>query len=815
MLGMGDLKYALRMLRKNPGFAAAAIGLLALGIGASSVIFTAFNALLLKPLPVRHPEQLVRMVQRSPQLGTRSNFIPEYYDALREHSTTLAAVFGDLDWLAVMNEPAPAEELRVAIVTQEFFSTLGAPALVGRALTAQDEVDTPGTPPAVLSYGFWQRRFHGDPHAIGQTLKLHGNLFAIVGVMPREFNGISADTTPDVRVPRRTFPLLTLRARARPVLSALELAGRVKPGVSLEQAQAECQALWRASMLAANSRDPGWVQSEFSRPLQLEPLEHGASLLRDRFGLAIKLLLGCVGLLLLMVCSNVAGLLLARSAARREEIAIRLAMGATRSRLVRQALTESVLLAVLGSAGGWLLAWFATPLMMRALPPIRDVGTTKLQISLDMSPDRRVLLVSAAIAMAAALLCGLAPALGAARTNLEGILRGARSRSGWHGRRVLVMAQAALCTLLLAGAGLLVRTFDQLSTLNPGFDRDHVVTFTTDPGLSGYTDAQANVLRLALMERVRQLPGVVSVATASRPLMRGSGIKTTIVLEGQVATPGDFLNASTNGVSPEYFDTLRIPILAGRGLAETDHDTKPVRAVVNQAFARRFFPGLDAVGRRVGYSAKAEFEIVGVSGDAKYRSLREPIPPTMYTLSVDSTFVLHVRTQMRPDAVIQPVRQALAALDPALPFVEVHTMAEEVNASAASERLTAGLASVFGLLAALLAAVGIYGLLAYAVAQRRREIGIRMALGARPSEIGRMIGGQALLMAAIGAAIGLAAAVPAARWIRTLLFNVPPADAFSLGGAAAFVLLVSLAAAFVPASRAARVEPSSALRDEN
>jgi predicted permease len=297
--------------------------------------------------------------------------------------------------------------------------------------------------------------------------------------------------------------------------------------------------------------------------------------------------------------------------------------------------------------------------------------------------------------------------------------------------------------------------------------------------------------------------------------MRGSGIKMTVVPEGQAATPGDFLNTSTNGVSPEYFDTLRIPILAGRALAETDRDAKPTRIVVNQAFARRFFPGLDAVGRRIDNTAPTPYEIVGVSGDAKYRSLREPMTPTLYTLSVDSVFVLHIRTQMRPDAVIQPVRQALAALDPALPFVEVHTMAEEVNASAASERLTAGLASIFGLLAALLAAVGIYGLLAYAVAQRRREIGIRMALGARPSEIGRMIGGQALVMAAIGAAIGLAAAIPAARWIRTLLFNVPPSDAFSLGGAAVFVLLVSLAAALVPATRAAHVEPSSALRDQN
>ena len=806
---MGDFRYAARSLARNPGFTAAAAGLLALGIGATSVIFSAFNALLLKPLPVREPGQLVRLVQKMPQLGTRSNFDPAVYKALRDHSTKLSAVFGDLDWLAVMNEPAPAEELRVDLVTPEFFPTLGAHALYGRTLNPDDEREQPGMAPAVLSYDFWQRRFRADAHAVGQTLTLHGHRFAIVGVMPREFNGITTDTAPDVRIPLRTFPLLSLRTEERPAYHTLELAGRLKPGVSLEQAQAECQALWRSTLV------PEDREFELRRGMFLDPLEHGVSILRDRFGLAIKLLAGCVGLLLMMVCSNVAGLLLARSAARREEIAIRLAMGATRARLVRQALTETAILAGLGAAGGWILAWVATPLLFRALPPIRDVGTTQLRISLDLSPDRRVLLVSAAIAALSALLCGLAPAVGAARANLEGVLRGARSRSGWRGRRILVLAQASLCTLLLAGAGLLVRTFSQLTALNPGFDRDHLVTFTVDPGLSGYTDDQARSLRLELTERVRRLPGVTAVAAASRALMRGSGIKTTVAPEGQTAAPGDFLNTSVNGVTPGYFEALGIPIVAGRDLAESDRDAKPPRAIVNQAFVRRFFPGIDPLGKRFGNNPKTLSEIVGVAGDTKYRSLREPVAPIFYTPDVNSSFVLHVRTRMRPDSIEQPVRQTLAALDPALPFIEVHTMAEEVDASAAPERLTAGLASVFGLMACLLAAVGIYGLLAYAVTQRKREIGIRMALGAQATAIGRMIGGQALLLTAAGAALGLAAAVPAAKWIRALLFNVPPSDALSLGGAAAFVLLVSVAAALIPAARAARVDPASALRDDH
>lgn len=814
---MAELRYALRALWRSPGFTAAAVGLLALGMGACSVVFSAFDALLLRPLAVRHPEQLVRMVQKIQRLGTRSDFPHEFYQALRDHATTLSAVFGDLDWGAVMSEPQPAEEVRVALVTPEFFSVLGAQAMLGRALTADDaREDAPGAPPAVLSYGFWRRRFHGDPHALGKTLTLHGHRFAIVGVMPADFNGITADTAPDVRVPERTFPLLSLRTSARPAYTSLEIAGRLKPGVTLVQAQAECQSMYRAVATTVFGKNPENLEFELSRGMLLDPMEHGVSVLRDRFGLALELLFGCVGLLLLMVCTNVAGLLLARGAARREETAIRLAIGATRGRLVRQALAESAVLAMLGSAGGWLMAWIATPLLIHALPPIRDFRTTALTLSLNVMPDRRVVLFALAVAILTAVICGLAPALGAARADLEGILRGARSRSAWRGRRGLIVAQAALCTFLLAGAVLLVRTFDQLRDLNPGFDRDHLVTFGLDPGLSGYTDAQANVLRLALMERVRQIPGVAAVASASMPLMRGSGMKTTVAPEGQKTSPGDLLNSSVNGVSPEYFDTLGIPIVEGRVLAETDLGLKPKRVMVNETFAHHFFPGVDAVGRRFGYGQDVpQFEIVGVSGDAKYRSLREPIPPTFYTLDVDSSFVLHVRTRMRPETVEQPVRRALAALDPALPFIEVHTMAEEVDASAAPERLTAGLASIFGGLAALLVAVGIYGLLAFTVAQRRREIGIRMALGAKPAEIGRMIGVQALALAAAGAALGLAAVVPAARWVRSLLYQVPPSDAASLALAAAFVLAVSLVAAMAPAARAATIEPAAALRDEN
>jgi predicted permease len=814
---MNDFRYALRLIRRSPGFTILVVVLLAVGIGANAAIFSAFYALLLRPLAVRHPEELVRMVQIVPRIGVTSSFPHEFYQALQQRATTLTAIFGDAEWPVAMDDPKPAEQVRVHVVTPEFFDSLGVSALYGRTLAVADAREDVATPPAVLSYGFWQRRFQGDPRAVGHTLTLRGHPFAIVGVMPRSFNGITADTAPDVRIPLRAFPLLRFAGAFRADGIALEIVARKRPGVPLAQVRAECFAIWHATMesymKSLPDMTPYRIELEMKHGLQVEPLEHGASVLRDRFAPALRLMLGAVGLLLLLLCSNVAGLLLARSAARREEIAVRVAIGATRLRLARQMMAESLLLASLGAAGGWLVAMIATPLLVRALPPMRDRATTQLAISLNVTPDLRVLLYSLAVALGTALLFGLAPALAAARTNLDSVLRGTRSSGTWRGRQAMVVFQVALCTLLLWGAGLLVRSFRELRGLYPGFDSQHLVTFTLDPGLSGYTAEQCETLRQTLLERLRALPGVASAATASRAVMRGSGVKMTLVREGQTPTQADFLNTSANTVSPEYFDTMGLHVLAGRNFQVSDTGIKPTRAIVNETFARQFFPGEDPLGKRVGNAPYFVFEIIGVVNDAKYRSLREPMTPTIYGVGTDESFVLHVRARMRPDSLIQPVRRELAALDPALPIIETHTLAEEVDASAAPERLTAQLASLFGLLAAALAAIGIYGLLAYAVTQRRREIGIRMALGAQPGDVGRMIGRQSLVMVTLGVAVGLAAAWEAGPAIGSLLYGVKPADGIALAAAAGLVLLVSALATAIPAGRASRIEPGSALRE--
>ncbi len=821
---MHDLRYAARLLAKSPGFTLAAAGLLAVGMGAGTLIFSAFESVWLRPLPVQRPRELVRMVQKTPQLGTRSYFLHEYYRVLRERSTTLAGVFGEDELMVAMTEPAPAEQLRVHLATPEFFEVLGAHALYGRALSSEDGREDRVDLPAVLSYGFWLRRFDGDPSAIGRNITLRGRRFTIVGVMPREFNGISVDNAPEVRVPLRVLPLLAATPNeARLAEINLDLGGRLRPGVSRARAQAECYAMWRATVLEWYSKrsdyGPAFAQVELARGMELDPLDHGVSILRDKFGGALQLLAIAVGILLLIVCANVAGLLLARAASRRGEIAIRLAIGATRGRLARQMFTEGLLLTAIGAAGGWLIARLCAPLMLRALPPLRDLATTRLDLTLDLSSDWRVVVTFLLAALLTAASFGVAPALAASRANLDGVLRGVRSASGWRGRKVLVTVQVALCTLLLCGAGLLVRTFQHLLAQDPGFDRAHIVTLTTYPSLAHYTDAQSRVFWRSLVARVRDLPGVVSAAAGSRPLMRGSGIKMTAAPAGQKVTRADFLNTSVNMVTPDYFDTMGIRLIEGRALKATDAGvTKPIPVIVNQAFVRHFFPEGRAVGKRFGSGietvAPPSYEIVGVVRDAKYRSLREPMTPTFYGVTDTDLAVLCVRMQTSPESAIQPIRRIVASLDAGLPIAEIHTMAEEVSASAAPERLTAGLASAFAMLAVLIAAIGIYGLLAFAVEQRRREIGIRMALGARPRDIGGMLGRQVLVMVAAGVVVGLAAALAAGRWVRMLLYGIEPLDPASLLFAVIVVALVSAAAAAIPASRASRVQPASALRQD-
>jgi predicted permease len=826
-----DLRYGVRMVARNPGFTLLVAGLLALGIGASTVIFSLFEAVFLRSLPVRRPAELVRMVQKSPfpTVPPQSNFPYPYYKALLDHATTLAAVFGEtgVNWRFAMSDPEPAEQITVDAVTPEFFQALGARALHGRVLLPQDDAETPGMLPAVLSYGFWSRRFARDASVVNRrTLLVNGQRFLIVGVTPRDFNGLTLDTAPDVRVPLRAFPLLLKYPKDR---MWFELSGRLKPGIARSQAEAECLVLWRSTMenLLRNvwKWPPQFVERELATGMQLEPSARGVSILRHRYGDALKLLMVSVGVLLLILCTNIAGLLLERAAARQQEISVRLAVGATRFRLVRQLLAENLLLAGLGAAGGLLITLAGMPLAIRALPPIRRYPSPDLvPLALEVGINWRVFLFLLALSLVITLLFSVSPAFAVSRLNLDTLLRATRASAGVRGRQVLIALQIALCTFLLAIASLFVRTFRQLQRIDPGFDRNHIATFTLD--FPNNYAGKVDVFLKTLTERVCAIPGVVSAGSSAMGVMRGTGWPATVALVGQRITYADFINSSANNVSPGYFAAMGMHILNGRECIPSDapdrgkKPTGPLKAVVNQTFQRRFFPNTQALGKlfgtgEAGQVASANYEIIGVVNDARYTTLRHWLKPTFYTCDTYfSGFVLNVRTRTRPDAIFEPVRKALASLDPGLPFTEVHTMAEEVDNTIAGERITAALTALFGGVASLLVGVGIYGLLAYAVTQRRREIGIRMALGAQPSHIGKLIARQTFAMTVVGIISGLVAAFAVAPAIRSLLYAVSPQDPRSLVAAVILVALTVAAGTIFPAVRATRVDPMVALRYE-
>ena len=604
-----------------------------------------------------------------------------------------------------------------------------------------------------------------------------------------------------------------------------ELAGRLKPGSTPAQAQAECLAIWHSTMKDYYLRHEKGSLEEASallkRGMQLEPLERGTSILRDSLGEALKLAMAAVAVLVLIVGLNVAGLLLAQTAARRQELAVKLAIGASPWRLARQMAMESLLLSAMATAAAWLVAIAMTPLVLRLLPPVRDLYSSIVPVSINAGIHGRVLLFLLATSIAMTLLMATSAAPAILQLRIESVLRRAKVSSGFGGRRILIGAQIALCTFLLVGAGLLARSFERLAHTPAGFDKEAVATFTCD--LEGYK-AAPGFLR-GLMERVRAIPGVESVATSSFGVMRSHGRSGSVARAGEKIGWADFMNSNNNDVSPDYFKTMGMRILAGRDFAASDVPQPKqgtlTRAIVNEAFARRFFSGVSAVGKRFGTAVEGSvagpsYQIIGMVSDAKYRSLREPIRPMYYLLETDfDSFVLNVRTRGRPEAILEPVRRAAAQVAPDLPFLEVGTLRREVEETTAPERTVATLASLFGIVAAVLAGLGLYGLLAYAVVQRRPEIGIRMALGARPVQVAALVTRQTFLMTFGGILVGLAGALITGPALRSLLYGLTPADSLSFAAAGVFVGLVAMAATIGPVLDATQIDPADTLRMEH
>jgi predicted permease len=826
-----DLRFGARLLVKGPVFAVTAALLLALGISANTLIFSVINALLLRPLPVSHPENLVRLVEVHPNDFVTWDLPYNLCDAAASRDADLSEVICQGEADVAFSDGTSTERVRAHLISPNFFSSLGVHARSGRVLTAADEHT--GAMNAVLSYGFWRRRLRGDVSVAGRSIVLGGHPFTVVGVSPEAFNGLTVDTGPDIRVPAAVDrslvqPYAVMNPAARPLFG--QIFGRLRTGVSFERANAEIDPMLHGAYqdevdnIFPPAKGTAPAKSVFESRLRLEPIINGVSTLRAQFSRGLEVLMAGVALLLLMACANVAGLLLARSATRAREMGIRRALGASPGRIVRQLLTEGLLLSLLGGVAGILLTAACLPLLIRGLPPIRDRAAVLQPLAVHIAIDLRVLGFAVGATVLTAALFALSPALRCARADVASALTAGRTST----RRLLtgnliVTAQVAICTLILIGTTLLVETLERMRSMNPGFDGDHVVTFTIDPDLRGYAPQQARIFSRALLAKAGALPGVSAVSMASRALMRGTGMKATFGAAGFRIAATDFLNSSLNDVTPGYFETMGMHLLAGRSFNWFDRNTgTPRKVIVNGMFARRFFRGKNPIGERFGFpgpggAATADNEIIGVVSDAKYRSLREPIPPTVYNPRVDgfdSTFILHVRTRERPETIIAPVRGILHSLDPELPLIEARTLREEVEASLWQERLLALLSTIFGAVAGLLASIGLYGALDYAVKSRTREIGVRIALGAPPARIVGLFSREALLLTASGVGLGVCAWAGATVWVRRVLYGLRPWEPVAIISVVFVVGLIAVLAAAPAVYRAVRIDPATALRAE-
>lgn len=825
-----DVRFSWRLLVRSPVFAVTVWVLLGIGIGANTLIFSVVDMLMLRTVPVKQPERLVRLIEVHPTGFITWDLPYLLYRELAKGSSTLtdATCQGDAD--VAFDGGASTERIRINTVCPNFFVELQMQPLLGRVLTPSD--NKPGAMNAVLSYEFWRRRMGGAGDVVGRTIRLNGLALQVVGVLPQQAQGFIVDTNPEVRISIETARLLARKSGdARPETSPfswpnVQIFTKLRPGVSLERAEAEVDTrlrpLYEDALIQAFPEMAKLPRSEvLEANLSLESAAHGVSALREQFSRGLTLLMASVALLLLMACGNVAGLLLSRSAARSQEMGVRMALGAGRWRIVRQLLTESLVLVVPGGLLGIAFTYALRPALLAALPKLRDRGAVIQPFSLHLDINLRVLGFVALVTLLTALLCGLAPAL---RNESVQSTRTTTARSFL--RPLLIAAQVAICVLLLAGASVLVETFQHMEQMNIGFDRNHIVTFTVDPKLKGYTPERTNTLSRQLLDQARNLTGVEAAAIAGRGLMRGTGIKATSGVAGHPITRNDFLNSSFNSVTPDYFRVMGMRVLAGRDFTWfEDLKKKPLNVIVNQAFVRRFFPGqapADVIGKLVGGKgpdglAQPTDQIIAVVTDAKYRSLREPVPATFYLPMVNGAgtdFILHLRTRGDPAALIAPVRKLLRSLDPELPFVEAVPLREDVEASLWQERLLAWFSSILGGFAALLAGLGLYGALDYAVRSRTREVGIRVALGANPTNVIRLLSRQTLLLIAAGSGIGIYCYFLASHWVQKVLYDVTPLEPWAMTAALFFVLIVAVMAIAAPINKAVRIDPASALRYE-
>ena len=808
-----DLRYGLRMIAKAPGFTVLAVLALALGISANTTIFSLINGVLLRPLTgVKDPDRLAEVYTSDYSSGLYgSSSYPDYVD-FRDQSDVFENLAAFSDTVMNASGETEAERLRGMIVTGNYFEMLGVRAQLGRTLQSVD--DQPSNSQAVvISDSFWQRRFNSNPFVVGQTLRLNGKPYTIVGVTDVSFRGLQLGLRPEFWLPATASPDFTTVGRGD---RGIQLLGRLKPAVTLDQAQTQLTTI--AARLA--QAYPETNLGTLDRPNEPRPVTVRKSARIDPAGqeglwrLSLFLFV-VVGLVLLIACANVVNLLLARASARRREIAVRLALGASRWRLVRQLLTESLLLALLGGVAGLIVTQWSSGVLPGFFPAEELAG-------LDLSTDWRVLVFTFGLTVITGMLFGLAPALQATRLNLIPSLKNESGSYGQHLRRlslrdVLVIAQLALSLVLLIGAALFVRSLQHALRFDPGFAAQNLMLASLETRGANLNKQQGRAFYVQALERLRSLPGVQSATLTAVVPLSGGGERRGVQLEGYQPQPNEDTELNTNVVGPNFFNTLDIPIVAGRDFSSQDREGSARVVIVNEELARRYYGG-NAIGKRLRFGSDPTFsEIVGVARNAKHRSLREEPLPVIY-ISLEQEYragmTLMVRTAGDPASLIGAVRNEMRALNKDVPLFSVQTMAQRIGDQVATDRMVAVLLSVFGVGALLLASIGIYGVIGYAVAQRTHEIGIRIALGAEHRDILKLIVGQGMVLILIGAVLGLALALAATRVLKSVLFGVSATDPLTFVSVVVVLISVALLACYLPARRATKVDPLVALRYE-
>lgn len=822
---INDVRYALRMLAKNPGFAAVVVFTLALGIGANAAIFSLTDRVLLQSLPVANPEQLAVLSSYSkgePQID--SSFSYPMYQSLRDRNDVFAGVIARGGAQMNVSYGDQTERVRGELVSGDFFEVLGVRPWAGRLFT-QDDDRLPGAHPvAVLSYAYWESRFGRDPNLIGKTILVNAHPLTVIGVTPPGFYGVSLQDNPDVRVPMMMTPVFNPLPPTRLQswrLQWLSLMARRKDGVSPEQAEASLNVLYRqireaeaqelAESLSASDRE-----KYVSERIAVAPGDQGFRHLQTELKTSLWLLFGATCAVLLILCANLANLMMARATVRAQETAVRLALGASRLRLLRQWLTEGIVLAFIGGAVGVVIAlWIKSGLMAFTPPDFR--------VNLGGPFNWRLYAFIFGVAVLLGLAFSLAPAIQAARQVFAPGLR-LESRSVTAAgklvslRSALILVQVGLSLPLLFTAGLLIKTLQNLRAVDTGFGKENVLLASINPALNGYSPERTANFYNELLARTRALPGVKYASLATDSPLSGGWDQLRVVVEGYTPREGERMVGDFTAVSADYFKTLAIPLVAGRDFNEEDRLESPRVVIINEKMANHFFGTANPLGKRIGLGKVPDMTVVGVVKDAQYVNLRQDRRRHFYVptaqLKVLTNLTLHVKTETEPAVVSESLRAELKALDPQLPLYNIKTLATEIDESLVQERLVTWLSSAFGLLATLLTAVGLYGVLTFSVARRTREIGIRVALGAQRRDVFKLIMIRGVVLVAVGVLVGVGASIAFSRLLESLLFGVAPGSVGTLVLVSMGLVGVALLACYLPARRATQVDPLVALRYE-